>query len=228
LATTPGTDRRPPRWRLIPELLSLLSIPLRSAITRWPRGERSGPKVIVIPGFLANDESTAVLRKHLARAGYRVSGWGLGLNRGVRKDSLERILGLIDRVAGDETVVLIGWSLGGLYAREAAKQRPERVAKVITLGSPFSGDPRCNNVWRLYEWIAGHPVDSPPVKADLREKPPVPTIALWSAKDGIVAPSCSRGGPGEADRTVEVPCTHMGFVAAPVALAAIMEAVASR
>ena len=93
-------------------------------------------------------------------------------------------------------MILVGWSLGGIYAREVAKLRPELAAKVITLGSPFSGDPRANNVWRLYEWVAGHPVDDPPIKTDLAEKPPVPTLAIWSRRDGIVSVASARGEPG--------------------------------
>jgi hypothetical protein len=81
----------------------------------------------------------------------------------------------------------------------------------VTLGSPFSGDPRGNNVWRLYEWIAGHPVDDPPIKADLAEKPPVPTLACWSRRDGIVSIACARGLPHESDRRLELDCSHMGF-----------------
>ena len=93
-------------------------------------------------------------------------------------------------------MILVGWSLGGVFAREVAKVRPELVAKVVTMGSPFSGDPRSNNVWRLYEWIAGHPVDKPPIDTDTAEKPPVPTLALWSRKDGIVSIRSTRGLPG--------------------------------
>ena len=66
--------------------------------------------------------------------------------------------------------MLVGWSLGGVFAREVAKLRPELVETVVTLGSPFSGDPHSNNVWRLYEWIAGHTVDDPPIKPQARRK----------------------------------------------------------
>src|SRR3546814_3127353 len=85
------------------------------------------------------------------------------------------------------------------------------VAKVVTLGSPFSGDPRHNNVWRLYELVAGHRVDEPPLKVELGVKPPVPTLAIWSRRDGIVAPACARGTEGQRDREVELDCGHMGF-----------------
>jgi pimeloyl-ACP methyl ester carboxylesterase len=114
---------------------------------------------MVIPGFLATDFSTVILRRTLEAAGYRVYGWGLGLNLGARKDLLERLEEQLGRAARHGPVSLVGWSLGGLYARELAKLRPSKVARVITLGSPFSGDARANNAWRLYEMINDHKVD---------------------------------------------------------------------
>ena len=135
------------------------------------RGPEDGPKVMVIPGFVANDRTTLGLQRALAAAGYRVAGWGMGLNKGVRPDTLERLAARIEAFGKGEKVVLVGWSLGGVFARELAKLRPDLVDKVVTMGSPFSGDMRANNVWRLYEWIAGHPVDKPPIEADLPLKP---------------------------------------------------------
>jgi hypothetical protein len=79
------------------------------------------------------------------------------------------------------------------------------------MGSPFSGDPRANNAWRLYEKVAGHPVDRPPIEVDVGTKPPVPTIALWSRRDGMVAPACARGVEGQSDLQIQVDCRHMGF-----------------
>ncbi len=175
------------------------------------RGPEDGPKLMVIPGFVANDRTTLGLQRALAAAGYRVSGWGMGVNRGVRIDTRERIAARLEAFGGGEKVVRVGWSLGGVFAREVAKLRPDLVERVITLGSPFSGDPRGNNVWRLYEWVAGHPVDKPPIDVVLAQKPPVPTLALWSRRDGIVAPACARGEPHESDAQVELNCSHMGF-----------------
>ena len=107
-------------------------------------------------------------------------------------------------------VLLVGWSLGGVFAREMAREVPELVQAVVTLGSPFSGDPHMNNVWRLYEWVTGHKVDAPPVP-HFADKPPVPTLAIWSRRDGIVAPRAARGLEGERDREVEIGCNHMAF-----------------
>jgi hypothetical protein len=84
------------------------------------------------------------------------------------------------------------------------------VRAVVTLGSPFSGSLKQNNVWRLYEWVAGHSVDDPPVPR-ITEKPPVPCLALWSARDGIVAPRSARGLEDERDKAVEIGCSHMAF-----------------
>ncbi|MBV9883810.1 MAG: alpha/beta hydrolase [Sphingomonadaceae bacterium] len=175
------------------------------------RGPADGPKLMVIPGFLANDRTTLGLQRALAEAGWRVTGWGLGMNKGATPDKLEQLAAQIEAFGGGDKVILVGWSLGGIFAREVAKLRPELVEKVVTMGSPFSGDPRGNNVWRLYELIAGHPVDDPPIEANLAEKPPVPTLALWSRRDGIVSAACTRGQPHESDRQLEVDSSHMGF-----------------
>jgi pimeloyl-ACP methyl ester carboxylesterase len=180
---------------------------------------------MVIPGFLANDRTTLGLQRALAKAGWRVTGWGMGLNRGVRPDTIERIVERIEAFDRGGPVILVGWSLGGIYAREVAKERPDLVARVVTLGSPFSGDRRSNNVWRLYEWVAGHPVDEPPIPSDPSVKPPVPTLALWSRRDGIVAPGAARGEPGESDKQIELDCGHMGFAVSGKAYPKIVEAI---
>ena len=191
------------------------------------RGPVDGPKLMVIPGFVANDRTTLGLQRALADAGFRVTGWGLGLNKGVTPDTLDRLAQRIEAFGKGEKVILVGWSLGGVFAREFAKVRPDLVAKVVTMGSPFSGDPRSNNVWRLYEWIAGHPVDDPPIRTVLAEKPPVPTLALWSRKDGIVSVRSTRGLPGESDLQVEIDCSHMGFAVSGRAAPAVVEAIRS-
>ena len=174
------------------------------------RGPEGGPPALVLPGFIANDRTTLELRRALARAGWRVHPWALGWNLGAKADTVERIAARIDEISEGQPVLLLGWSLGGLFAREVARAHPDKVAAVVTLGSPFSGDPKLNNVWRLYEQVAGHKVDAPPVPRD-SSKPPVPTLAIWSRADGIVAPIAARGQPDESDHAVEFSCNHMAF-----------------
>ena len=175
-----------------------------------PRGPVDGPPALVIPGFIANDRTTMELRRALAAAGFRVHPWRQGWNLGATADLIERLRHSLDLVGDERPVVLVGWSLGGVFARELARAVPWRVRAVATLGSPFSGDPRLNNVWRLYERIAGHPVDQPPIPR-VFDKPPVPTLAIWSRRDGIVAARAARGEPHESDRQVEISSSHMGF-----------------
>jgi pimeloyl-ACP methyl ester carboxylesterase len=183
---------------------------------------------MVIPGFFASDRSTLGLQRAFARAGYRVTGWGMGLNRGVHATVLEDIIQRLERFAGGRPAILVGWSLGGLFAREVAKLRPDLVSHVFTMGSPFSGDPRANNAWQLYERVAGHPVDDPPIKADVAAKPPVPTIAIWSRRDGMVAPACARGTEEQSDERIEVACRHMGFTTSTRGIRQMVEIVRRR
>ena len=179
--------------------------------------------LIVLPGFAAHPLRMRYFARTLEAAGHTVKRWGQGYNWGVSEERFaiaeKRLLDVHERC--DEKVVLVGWSLGGLYARELAKRHPDAVAKVVTMGSPFSGSPRSNNVWRLYQLITGHRVDDPPIEAHLAEKPPVPTVALWSPRDGIVHPRSAAGRAGERDRAEALRCTHMGFSFAPEAIAAV-------
>ena len=175
------------------------------------RGPEDGPPAMVIPGFLAHDWHTTQLRRALAEAGFRVHPWRQGLNLGARADTLEVLKRAVDQCGAAQPILLVGWSLGGLYAREIARAEPERVRAVVTMGSPVWGDRRrYTNVWKLYERIAGHPVDKPPI-ADKAEKPPVPTLALWSEHDGIVGAPSARGTKRTRDKSVSVEFDAHGF-----------------
>jgi pimeloyl-ACP methyl ester carboxylesterase len=173
-------------------------------------GPAKGPPALVIPGFVAHDRTTAPLRRALADAGWRVHGWNMGLNLGVRADTIERLTKRLDAIGDQEPILVVGWSLGGLFARELARAVPDRVRAVATLGSPFSGDPKQNNVWRAYELVARHKVDDPPIPR-ITDKPPVPQLALWSRRDGLIAPRAARGLEHERDEEVEMDCHHMAF-----------------
>jgi pimeloyl-ACP methyl ester carboxylesterase len=176
-----------------------------------PRGPEDGAPVLVIPGFLASDRTTMDLRRALARAGWRAHPWLLGLNAGAKPDTLDRLEKRLGEIEDDRKVLVVGWSLGGMFARQLAHRCPDKVRAVITLGSPFAGDLKTNtNVREFYERVAGHDVYEPPFPHRM-EKPPVPTLALWSRRDGIVAPGAARGRPSERDKAVEIDSYHTGF-----------------
>ena len=204
-------DDRPPRLGLrLAEAAWFLPRIMNTFGPIKPCGPVDGPPALVIPGFIARDQTTIALRKALADAGWRVYGWERGVNWGARADTLDELRARLDEIGGDRPVLLVGWSLGGLFARELARAFPDRVKAVVTLGSPFSGDPKQNNVWKLYERVAGHKVDDPPIPR-ITDKPPVPHLALWSRKDGLFAPRAARGLDHERDEAVEMDCTHMAF-----------------
>jgi len=173
-------------------------------------GPEGGSPAYVIPGFVASDKTCSGLRQALADAGWRTYPWDLGLNRGAHPDVLRHLRQRLEVIHDGRPVLLVGWSLGGVFARELSREVPGMVRAVVTLGSPFSGDPHMNNVWRLYEWVTGHRVDEPPVP-HYADKPPVPTLAIWSRRDGIVAKRAARGLEGERDKEVEIDCSHMAF-----------------
>lgn len=209
-----GDDRLPPLRLRLGEAAWLLPRLFRIFGSTRSLGPPEGPPALVIPGFVAHDRTTEALRKALAAAGWRVHGWNMGVNWGARADTVELLKRRIDKIALDRRILLVGWSLGGLFARELARAAPDRVRAVITLGSPFSGSPKQNHVWKMYERIAGHKVDDPPVPR-ITDKPPVPHLALWSRRDGLIAPRAARGLDHERDREVEFECTHMAFGMSP-------------
>jgi pimeloyl-ACP methyl ester carboxylesterase len=205
-----GDDRPPANWRRLHEAGSLIVRFWHGLGHLRPRGPVDGPPALVIPGWVASDRTTLALRRAFAEAGWRVHGWELGFNWGARPDTVERLRARLEQVGQGRKVLLVGWSWGGLYARELGRAAPDQILAVVTLGSPFSGDPKQNNVWRMYELIAGHKVDDPPIPR-ITEKPPVPHLAFWSRRDGIVAPRSARGLEDERDKAVELGCTHMGM-----------------
>ena len=205
-----GDDRPPPAYMRFVEVGWLAARFWHSFGHVRPRGPEGAPPALVIPGFVATDRTCTQLRRALAEAGWRVHPWGMGLNRGAQEDILHRLRQRLDAIYDGRPVLVVGWSLGGLFARELAREMPDKVRAVVTLGSPFSGHPRQNNVWRLYELVAGHKVDNPPIRHQ-PDKPPVPTLARWSRRDGIVAVRAARGLDGERDRQVEMRCSHMAF-----------------
>ena len=206
----PRDELPPPNWRRLHEAAWFASRIWRSFGHLGARGPVDGSPALVIPGFLADDRTTMEVRRALVEAGYRAYPWNMGWNLGARPDTIDRLVKRLDEISPDKPILVVGWSLGGVFARELARAAPDRVRAVVTMGSPFSGDAHQNNVWRLYEWVAGHKVDAPPI-ARITDKPPVPALAIWSRRDGLIAVRAARGLPHESDRSVEFDCTHMAF-----------------
>lgn len=221
-------DTAPPPlslWlRELPVTVPIALSPLRRAQPVAGARDGAGQPVLVIPGILSSDSTTALLRRTLDASGYRAYASHMGFLTGIQPETLARALDRLAGVAGAEQrkVALVGWSLGGLYARVLAQRYPELVELVMTLGTPFSGDRRANNAWRLYEAINDHSVDAPPVPDDPAVKPSVPTIALWSRNDGVIAPAAARGLPHERDAEVEVPYSHFALASTRPAIARVV------
>jgi pimeloyl-ACP methyl ester carboxylesterase len=216
LASEPQPDDADkPRKSLLFNELTWVAEPVKRLLDPLDVAPAGHPRtVMLLPGFGAHPARMNTIAREIERAGHRAKRWGVGWNLGATAERFARIeqrLVELSEEAG-EPIVLLGWSLGGVIAREIAKLHPEAACKVITMGSPFSGSPRANNGWRAYQAIVGHRVDEPEVKAETAVKPPVETIALWSPMDGVVHPRSACGKRGERDRAVSVRCTHMGFV----------------
>lgn len=189
-------------------------LPSWPVLQRAPAGDSR--TVIVFPGLSANDSTTLPLRRYLQSLNYTPQGWDQGFNFGPRAGVLESAVRQL-QVAADtsgQPVSLIGWSLGGIYARELAKLMPELVREVITLGTPFAGSPRSTNAWRLYELTSGRDSHREMAERDLPAAPPVPTTSVYSRTDGIVAWQGSQQAPCKNNphtENVEVIASHFGI-----------------
>jgi pimeloyl-ACP methyl ester carboxylesterase len=177
-------------------------------LLRWaPRGEPH--PVLVLPGLLASDASTRVLRSWLGRLGYPVVGWALGRNRGPTKEVAEELPRLLDRLVREHrtAVSIVGWSMGGIYGRRLARQVPGRVRQVISLGSPFGSSPA----------RAG---DGPGARGNrqLARPLPVPSTAVYSRWDGVVDWRACRQRPGPRSENVAVHSSHLGMGHDPATL----------
>jgi hypothetical protein len=211
-------------------------VPAWLALQRAPRcdADGDGTHVIVFPGLSAGDISTVPLRKYLDGLGYVTTGWGQGLNLGPRSGVLDAAQHQIRQVfeTTGRKVSLVGWSLGGIYAREMAKLLPEMVHCVITLGTPFAGSPKSTNAWRIYELATGRNTDIEHTHYDLPMAPAsVPTSSIYSRSDGIVAwqgsiqASCKVNPHTE---NIEVFASHVGIGLNPSAWWAVADRLAQK
>jgi pimeloyl-ACP methyl ester carboxylesterase len=202
-------------------LADLATLPL-AAPWLWfaPRGDSHG--VLVLPGLLASDSSTALLRRYLRLLGYKVRGWSLGRNLGPTDDVLDGMPAMLSALVSDTggPVSVIGWSLGGIYARELARRHPGQVRQVITLGSPFAlSDSGRSYADRAYERRARlHAAAGVPTRQEIRRPIPVPSTAVYSRRDGIVSWQACIEPETDLHQNVEVRCAHLGFGVDPATL----------
>ncbi|MGH7786800.1 MAG: esterase/lipase family protein [Candidatus Binatia bacterium] len=213
--------------RALLELAALL--PAYPLLRRAPTGD--GHPVLVLPGFMAGDFSTRTLRRFLRDKGYAAHGWKQGRNLGPSEAVIAALLARVQDLHqryGERRVSLVGWSLGGIYARELSRAVPDQVRQVITLASPFA-DLDAVNVPRFLRSRAGRRTavpDTSDIRARLREPLPVPTTAIFSRSDGIAAGDSCRTAPGPQSESLEVESSHLGFGHHPVVLLAIADRLA--
>ncbi|MFT7288750.1 MAG: pimeloyl-ACP methyl ester carboxylesterase [Halieaceae bacterium] len=170
--------------RVAVDVISLATV--RQLLNKLPRGD--GHPVMVLPGFLASDAYNASFRRFLGSLGYAVHGWGLGRNLGPRDAALTRLMERLHTLADryGQPLTLVGHSLGGIFARELAREEPSLVRQVVSLGSPF-GRGRMSGSYPARLFAALNPSEDIPVVMDeLHWAPPVPTTAIYSKGDGIV------------------------------------------
>jgi hypothetical protein len=195
----------------------------RALRARAPRGD--GHPVFVLPGLLAGDFSTAPLRGFLRELCYDARGWKLGINRGPDARLSQRMEARLVHLAKrhGRKVSLVGWSLGGIYARELARAHPELVRNVITLATPFR-DISATHAARLVPIRpGGRPLrEARELHAHLAQPIDVPTTSIYSRSDGIVHWQSCLEQPGPERENVEVACSHlaMGFHAQALAVVA--------
>jgi len=219
--------------------LGLLSVePLRAALeyasmrfmakADHPPGD--GHPVVIFPGLATDQRSTAPLHDFCERLGYRSRDWGRGLNTGPHGD----IHAWLDQLANDvcelvagypQRVSLVGWSLGGIYAREVAKKLPDRVRHVITIGTPFAGSVEQTNVAWVYRLLNGqHPVLNEALRRQLHAPPDVPTTSIYSRTDGVVAwRACLNPIGRRLTENIEVTGSHCGLGWNPTVLSIVAD-----
>lgn len=232
-AATGGQRLRPPSlFLMLAEARSLFelnsSLLLSPLLLRAPKGD--GHPVLALPGFLASDLSMVPMRRYLKELGYDAYAWQMGRNFGgvaSKRSALRDLLRRIHEGSGRK-VSVVGWSLGGIYARDLALQMPDMVRSVITLGSPFANDVTATNATRLYELLSGEAVDdNPEIREAIAGDLPVPATSIYSRTDGIVNWRTSLLRPSATAENIEVHfASHIGLGVNPAALWAVADRLA--
>jgi len=214
-------------WRALFEgAFSLLSYPLGVA---QPRGD--GHSVLVVPGFLAGDPATSLLRRFLSDRGYDAVPWGLGTNIRYDRDAVDRLSSKVRMLAAasGRSVSIVGWSLGGVLARNVALEEPQHIRQVITLGSPFTANFRASNARLLFELLNGHRMEELDLwlLAAAKQQLAVPSTAVYTKSDGIVNwRCCVHENPGPLETNVRVIGSHCGLPCNPLVIALLDEILA--
>jgi len=201
-----------------------------------PAGGGDGHPVIVIPGLASDGNSVAPLVAHCRAMGFVAMDWGRGFNTGPGQDIdswlqalaaelCENLRGAVNADGKPVAPTLIGWSLGGIYAREIAKLPGMRVRQVITIGTPFNGHVEQTHAGWLYKLLNGKsPALQQAEQQRLKRPPPVPTTSIYSRSDGVVAwQACRHDEQGIRVQDVEVEGSHLGMAWNPAVLRVVAD-----
>lgn len=204
----------------------------RRVLGKARRGD--GHHVLVLPGLMAGDYTTAILRNYLGSLNYQSHGWGLGRNIGPTREIVDNLRGTIETLIEDNgPISLVGWSLGGLYSRQMARAYPDGIRQVITLGSPFRlmkrSDTFASLVLERYSHLhVGADELDLPEQEHLRDAMPVPTTSIYSRTDGIVPWQACLNDLYGTSENIEIKASHIGMGHHPAALWAIADRLAQQ
>ena len=192
-----------------------LSLPFRN-LYKPKLYQSDGHPVLVLPGFMASKPSTTILRKFIGKLGFSVYDWGLGRNF-AKVEYLDALTETLEHLylKYNKRVSLVGWSLGGVFARQLAKRRPHLVRQVITLGSPFRGLTKPSNAIWLYNIVSGGKSVSqvdPDFLMSLEHPADVPTTAIYTKEDGVVSwRYCMEEQETDIHQNIRVRGSHIGL-----------------
>lgn len=234
MASATEKHARPHPWLTLTEgsraALDLASFGLmRWALEAAPRGD--GHPVLVLPGFMADDDSTSLLRDFLKGRGYSVFGWEMGQNTGPNGEGFsERLGGRVEEIVvkTQSKLSIVGQSLGGVYAREIARHGHEAVRQIIMLGSPLAGPGggTARHVEALYEEMGENAPHPDPQDALADFDPLVPSTSIYSQMDGIVSWQASLQNDHEKAENIHVHASHIGMGVSPAVLYVVADRLA--
>jgi pimeloyl-ACP methyl ester carboxylesterase len=213
------TEISPPHpWLLALEYRAFMELGVfvmcRPWLSLWPHGD--GHAVLIVPGFVQDEMAIAPLQKALGSLGYQAHTWDQGRNLGFSKAALASLRAQVEELARTTkgSVSIVGWSLGGIFARELAFEVPHLLRLVITLASPFGRNPHASNMRWLYDMVTKRTVEEidDEMILRIRQAVPVPSTAIYSRMDGIVAwETCVEEALCDTNENIEVLGSHSGM-----------------